>query len=294
MTTDLAELGVHRRVIEQTVPLLDAIRSVAEMAFRRAQSRLASVQAYGDEVTLMLSQLVGALDRREREASLGGLIGSGPTALLVICGERGLCGPFNSRLVKQAVQLVADQGREDSRGVELLCWGSRGSRLLQAAGQSPLHTATLGSFALPTYLDVERLALELLDLVDGRHWSRVVVLHNVPLHGFQYQTVVSQLLPPDLSPVGAAKAPVEIKPSGDLPELATHLLTEYVLMSLYRAVVESATSEQLARIAAMKLARDNALRLLGQLTLEYQMAWQASVTASLLEVLTGYEVTTEG
>jgi len=82
-----------------------------------------------------------------------------------------------------------------------------------------------------------------------------------------------------------------IKPTGDAAALLTHLLTERVLVGLYQAVIDSAVSEQLARMYTMRLAAENARRLVDRLTLEYNMARRNAITAALLEVAAGYAAT---
>jgi F-type H+-transporting ATPase subunit gamma len=84
---------------------------------------------------------------------------------------------------------------------------------------------------------------------------------------------------------------VSIKPVNDTQALVTHLLAEDLLMHLYHAVVESAMSEQLARIAAMRMAGDNARKLCDQLTRQYNLARQHTITESLLEIVSGYQAT---
>ena len=84
---------------------------------------------------------------------------------------------------------------------------------------------------------------------------------------------------------------MSVKPATDVPALVTHLLTEHLLIGLYRAVIESVISEQLARIYTMRLAVEHAEKLLETLTLDYNLARRHAETNSLLEIVTGYEAT---
>ena len=95
----------------------------------------------------------------------------------------------------------------------------------------------------------------------------------------------------DLPAAPRATHRVSIKPAGDAAALLTHLLTERVLVGLYQAVIESAASEQLARMYTMRLAAENARRLVDRLTLEYNLARRNAITAAVLEVAAGYEAT---
>jgi len=283
VTEDLDALAVHRRAIQATIPLLGAIQSIAEMAFRAAERAIAPVAAYAERLQIVLDSLATSLDADERGPILGGGVPAGPAALLLIASERGLCGAFNERLVRRCVQLLES-------GTILICWGRRGERLLTAAGHQVTLAASLPSLSLPAYADVERMTLDVLDLVEQHGLNHVVAVYNRPVHGFQYTTEVRQLLP--LEP-GAAQSrqrtPVEVKPGGDATNLLLHLLTEHLLIELYRAVVESAISEQLARVATMRLASENARKILDELTLEYNLARQHAETQSLLQIISGYQ-----
>jgi F-type H+-transporting ATPase subunit gamma len=161
--------------------------------------------------------------------------------------------------------------------------------MLHAAGHHVILDAPLASLAVPQYTDVERMTLDILDLIEQHQVSRLSVLSSAPVRGFQYAVNVRQLLPPVLDGLGGRRRSLEVKPVGDMPKLLVHLISEYLLTELYRAAIESAVSEQLARVAAMRIASDNAHRLADELTLQYNQARQRAVTQSLLEIVSGYQ-----
>jgi len=214
----------------------------------------------------------------------------GPSALLVISSERGLCGGFNSRLAAEALELVRQYA---SRGetLRLLCWGSRARRLLEAAGQDVLYGAEVTSAVLPAYETVEAMTLQLLDLQERYRLSRIVMLHNAPSGRFQYTPTVRQLLPPQLDALPRPRSRVELRPARDGPAMRAHILAEWVLIELYGAAVNSVLSEQLARISTMRLAVDNARKLADGLRFEHHLARQRQITDALLEVVSGYRAT---
>jgi F-type H+-transporting ATPase subunit gamma len=289
VSVDLEALGARRDAISALVPLLEGIRSIAELAYRRNARLVPPVDQYTDHVQVLLSQLVASLPDEARAGYLAGP-GGDPMGLLVITSERGLCGAFNERLVARSLEVVQQEIQQGTE-VKLLCWGSRGKRLLEAKGQTIHYSARLPSFTLATYLDVEQLALDLLNLMDRLGIGRLTVLYSAPTRGFQYEIALRQLLPPHVQATPGPRPRVEVKPAGDLPELLTHLLTEHVLVGLYRAAVESAISEQLARIATLRMAVENARQLVDELTRQYDVARQHAITQSLLEIVAGYEAT---
>jgi F-type H+-transporting ATPase subunit gamma len=286
VTADYESIRAHQHAVEQVIPLLEAIRSVAEIAYRRAEAGLPSLAQYAARIDAQLADLNAVADG----AFAGGDGEARRSVLVVVSSERGLCGGFNQRLVDK-VRAELRQKRSAGEEVLLVTLGSRGLRLLDAAGEAIVHSTRLPSFAMPSYLEVERAAVEILDLMEERSCERLLVMHNAPRHQFQYEVASRQLFP--VEPAGGAiELPAvwtEVKPAEDVDELFTHLVTERVLIDLYQAVVESAVSEELARVAAMRLATDNARGLLESLSLEANRARQASETNALLEIIGGFE-----
>jgi F-type H+-transporting ATPase subunit gamma len=203
--------------------------------------------------------------------------------VVVIGSERGLCGAFNEHLARQTAALVGP-------GTLVVCWGARCARTVHSAGHRIAHAAPLPSLAVPQYTDIERMTLDILDLVEQHQVRRLTVLSNTPLRGFRYTARVRQVLPPAFAGLDGRRRNLEVKPAADISKLLVHLISESVLTELYSAAIESAVSEQLARVAAMRLASENARKLLDELTMQYNLARQRSVTQSLLEIVTGYEM----
>ncbi len=285
MTADYDAIRSHQHAIQQVVPLLEAMRSIAEIDFRRAETRLPPLRRYAESIDGQL----GALNQsRDGAYGLDGV--AGETALVVVSSERGLCGAFNAHLigrVREELRRLRAAGDE----VVLVCLGRQGRSLLLAAGEELAYESPMPTFALPAYLDVERVAIEVLDLMEERACGRLVVMYNRPAHQFQYEVTQRQLFPvePGELPEDKAIRPVDVKPDSDADNLFEHLVTERVLIDLYEAVIESAISEELARVAAMRLATDNARKLLEELTLDANRARQISETNALLEIISGFD-----
>lgn len=290
MTAEYDEITAHQHAIRQVIPLLEAMRSVAEIAFRHAEARLPPLTRYASSIDAQLADLDQVPD---------GPLSSPPNAssgsvVVVVSTERGLCGAFNQRLVEQ-VRVELSRRRSAGEEIALVCLGHQGCRLLEAAGETIVHRAPLPSFGLPTYLDIEKMAIEVIDLMEGGNFGRLLVMSNAPRRRFRYEFTDRRLFPfePVSRPSDGLVTPPEIKPASDTENLFTHLLTERVLIDLYQAVIESAISEELARVAAMRLATDNARHLLEQLTIDSNRARQASQTNALLEIISGFQAASE-
>lgn len=286
MPEDLEALAAHLRGIQRIIPLLEAVRSVSEIAFRRSQQRSAPLDAYAMHVRSSFDELVASLELVQRDALTQLFTPRGPVGLLVVSSERGLCGAFNDRIVASARQSL----RSDAfRGASVLILGARGRSRFEEAGVPIAYARSVPSLTLPGYRDVENIALDMLEMLDRGILGRIVVLHAAPVHGFHYEIRMQSIYPPDVTLTPTRRQPVEVKPASDLPALVRHLLTELVLVDVYGAVLASFVSEQLARISSMRLAVENARRLADSLAGEYSLARRHYITTSLLEIVAGYE-----
>jgi F-type H+-transporting ATPase subunit gamma len=246
---------------------------------------------YGELIDAQLAEL-----HRLPDGPPGPTPGPGQrSVLVVISSERGLCGTFNQRLVEH-VRADLKSKRAAGEDVDLVCLGRQGQRLLQTAGEPIVLSSPLTSFALPSYLDIEKAAVDILDLMEARRCGTLFVMHNAPQRRFQFQVTSRQLLPiaPFQPSAGDSLSTMEVRPASDIEGLFTQITTERVLIHLYQAVIESAISEELARVAAMRLATDNARRLLDQLSQEASRARQEAETNALLEIISGFRAATTG
>jgi F-type H+-transporting ATPase subunit gamma len=290
---DAVVLAAHRRAIEHLIPLLEAIRSVAEIAWRRADRAAEPLGQFATRLRPALARSLARLDADQRDLLLGGWAGDRAVGLLVVGSERGLCGPFNDRLVAEALR-QARALTATGQTVQLLGLGGRARRLLETAGQRLFYTRSLPSLTVPSYALTESIALDLLELAEQGRLGRLIAVSNVPTGRFQYQPTTTTLLPPELpADEGAGNQRVRVRPARDALELATHLLTEHLLVGLHRLVIQSTISEQLARISTMRLAVENAERVLERLSLELGLASQQAITTSLLEIVAGYQLSQE-
>jgi F-type H+-transporting ATPase subunit gamma len=161
--------------------------------------------------------------------------------------------------------------------------------MLEASGQELLYAKPLPSLSVPSYGEIETTALDLLDLVEHGAFRQLWVVHNAPVRRFQYAVTARRLLPLDMEVKTRRRA--RVKPAGHTARLLSHLLTEELLVGLYQAVLDSVTSEQLARIYTMRLATDSCRRLIDRLTSEYNAARRNAITGALMEIVAGYEAT---
>jgi F-type H+-transporting ATPase subunit gamma len=283
------------RSIRNTRKITKAMELVASARLRRAQARIEAMRPYADR---MMELMVGTarasssvrglplLQRREEERAV---------AILPLTGDRGLAGAFNAQVLRHALALDRSL-RADGKRVRWLVSGRKGASTLRFRRYEVLQAWT-GFSDRPTYADAQALAHRVSELYVGEEVDRVVVVYNHFVSPLVQQVVEQDLLP---IPEQVLEAGEEEHAAllGDFiyepePEqILERLLPVYVETELYRALLESAASEQGARMTAMRNASKNAGELIDSLTLAMNRARQAEITQEILEVVAGADALT--
>jgi F-type H+-transporting ATPase subunit gamma len=285
------------RSIRNTRKITKAMELVASARLRRAQARIEAMRPYANR---MMELMIGTarasssvrglplLQRREEERSV---------AILPLTGDRGLAGAFNAQVLRHALALGRRLEGEGKR-VRWLASGRKGASTLRFRRFEVLQAWT-GFSDRPAYADAQTLAHKVAELYVEEEVDRVVLVYNhfvSPL----VQEVVEQDVLPIPEHVLAAGDEEERRAAllGDFiyepePEqILERLLPVYVETELYRALLESAASEQGARMTAMRNASKNAGELIDTLTLAMNRARQAEITQEILEVVAGADALT--
>jgi F-type H+-transporting ATPase subunit gamma len=284
------------RSVRNTRKITKAMELVASARLRRAQARIEAMRPYADR---MMELMVGTaraaasvhglplLQRREEHT----------VAVLPLTGDRGLAGPFNAQILRHAFALERSL-RAEGKTVRWLVAGKKGSSTLRFRGYE-LTQAWSGFSDRPAYADAQAIAKRLADLYVAEEVDRAVVVYNhfvSPL----VQTVVEQdVLPIPEEMLEREGEEREAALLGDViyepePEqILARLLPFYLETELYRALLESAASEQGARMTAMRNASKNAGELIDSLTLAMNRARQAEITQEILEVVAGADALTQ-
>jgi len=285
------------RSVRNTRKITKAFELVASARLRRAQARIEAMRPYADR---MLELMIGTaraassvsglplLQRREEKT----------VAIVPLTGDRGLAGPFNSQVLRHAFALDRSL-RAEGKEVRWLVAGRKGASTLRFRGYQ-LDQAWTGFSDRPTYHDAQAIAHRLAELYVAEEIDRAVVVYNhfvSPL----VQTVTEQdvlPIPEEMLKSGEQEEEEERAVLGDFiyepdpEEILARLLPVYLETELYRALLESAASEQGARMTAMRNASSNAGELIDNLTLAMNRARQAEITQEILEVVAGADALT--
>jgi F-type H+-transporting ATPase subunit gamma len=273
-----------------------AMEMVAAARLRRAELRIQALRPYADALRRMTRQAAEAAGTLPRLPIMQEHEQVRAVGLLLVAGDRGLAGAFNSNIVRAGVAAGSEHSGQGRHPIYFAS-GRRPASSLIFRGLEPAQTFT-GFTDRPAYADARRIAERLIaGYLDGE-LDRVEIFYNryvsplsqivrrETLLPLQQATLLEEDEPAEREP-GGARALVEYEP--DPEQILGRLVPDYVEVSIYRALLESTASEHGARMTAMRNASENARTLIEDLTLEMNRARQAEITQEIMEVVAGAE-----
>ena len=290
----LKELRNRIASVKATQKITKAMQMVAAAKLRRAQLAAEAARPYATRMETVLANLATALKGREGGPPL--MVGTGKDAvhLLVVCtAERGLCGAFNSAIVRLAREHL-NRLLADGKQVKILCVGKKGFDQLKRL-YAPLIIDTID------FRGVRQLSFEHAEKVADRVLALLAegAFDVATLFFSRFKSVISQI--PTAQRLIPASIPTEAAPAEeslggavyeyepDEAEILTELLPLNITVQIFKALLENAASEQGSRMSAMDNATRNAGDMIGRLTLKYNRTRQAMITKELIEIISGAE-----
>jgi F-type H+-transporting ATPase subunit gamma len=269
---------------------------VAAARLRRAEQRIEALRPYADAIRRMTRQAAEAAGSVPRLPILSEREQINHVGLLLVAGDRGLAGGFNSNIVRAGV----NAGREHSEGGRQALYFASGRRPASSLTFRGLELADsfTGFTDRPAYADARRIASRLTAAYVDGDVDRVEIFYNRYISPLSQVVSRETLLPLQQATVLGEddeqdeheqehRALVEYEP--DPEQILGRLVPDYVEISIYRALLESTASEHGARMTAMRNASENARTLIDDLTLEMNRARQAEITQEIMEVVAGAE-----
>jgi F-type H+-transporting ATPase subunit gamma len=280
------------RSITNTRKVTKAMELVASARLRRSQQRIESMRPYADrmlELMAGVSQAAGAvrlplLERRENVERV---------AIIPITADRGLAGGFNAQVIRRSLALMREVQADGQEAV----WFSTGRKAASTLRFRRLNVSQswVGFSERPAYSDAQAIAHAVSEAFVNKEVDRVVIVYNAFVSALVQKVTVRDLLPVPQDLLDKA-GEAEEDATGGTPdfiyepepeEILARLLPVYVETEVYRALLESAASEQGARMTAMRNASKAAGELIDSLTLAMNRARQAEITQEILEVVAG-------
>ena len=290
----LIDLRRRIRTVKNTQQITKAMKMVAAAKLRRAQDQILATRPYALELRKVTEHLA-AVSAGEVEHPLltpaggddGGEGGSGKTLVLVVTGDKGLCGAFNAHVQRRAEQeMEALNG-----GGEILALGNRGADFFTHRG-SAMRGARRGLFRDLNYGTAQELAAEVSKAFSDGEYDAVYAVYNEFISVLSQRVRWERLLPIAREDVVGEEGAAEEEHRDYLyepseAEILNDLLPRFVTFQIYRVLLESQAAEHAARMTAMDSATKNAGELIDNLTLKYNRSRQAEITTELIEVVSG-------
>lgn len=278
---------IRKRIgsVKSTKQITKAMKMVSAAKFRKAQGRIFELRPYADKMNSVLSSLAGTVDTghplleiRPRKR----------VEIVVLTSDRGLCGAFNTNVMKSALKLIKEiQGQ--GIDVSISAIGKKGNDLFKRRGFSLRHSWT-GLSGRITYANAQEIARDIIDNYINEIFDEVILIYNEFRSAIVQKVSVLKLLP--LAPVEPSEskettADFLYEPSQQA--IFNALLPKNLEIQVFRALLDSQASEEAARMTAMENATKAADDMIATLTLQYNKARQASITKELMDIVGGVE-----
>ncbi len=277
-------IDIRRRIrsVKNTQQITKAMKMVSAAKLRRAQDRVISSRPYGALLRKVLANVAAAVARDES-------IGAHPllarreernVLLVLITGDKGLAGAFNSNTIKGVQRFIVEHPNSSIR-LELI--GRKGRDFFRKR-EANILAEHIGLAAKVVFDEVAAIARQAMEMYRNEEIDAVYLIYN------EFKSVVAQklmqtrVLPVDLP---QEQTPIDYIFEQPPAEMLSALLPKYVEMEFYRALLESAAAEHAARMTAMEAATSNAGEMIEKLTLYMNRVRQASITKEIIEVVSG-------
>jgi F-type H+-transporting ATPase subunit gamma len=303
----MAQKDIKNRIgsVKNIQKITRAMEMVAAARLRKAEQRIEALRPYAGAIRRMTRQAAEAAGDIPQLPILSEHDEENRVGLLLVTGDRGLAGAFNSQIIRAGVR-AADEHQSEGKEVRYYASGRRGVSSLTFRGREPVGQYT-GFTDRPSHADARDIASDLMSAYVDGELDRVEIIYNGYISPLTQKVTRETLLPLQHATIlegdeglggraggeeddeddGAKRALVEYEP--DPEEILQRLIPAYVEISLYRALLESTASEHGARMTAMRNASTNAGDIIKDLTLQMNRERQAEITQEILEVVSGAE-----
>jgi F-type H+-transporting ATPase subunit gamma len=278
--------------VKATRKITRAMQMVAASKLRRAQEAAQSARPYAEKMAAVIGGLAGSVAGNPGAPKLLTGTGSDQVQLIIVAtAERGLCGGFNTNIVRRA-RAVIDPLLKEGKEVKILCVGRKGrDQLRRLYSKYLIDTIELTGVKRIGFNNAEPIAERVLQMFEYGAFDVATIVYSKFKSVISQEPTAQRLIP---APVDESQsldagggAIYEYEP--DEQEILAELLPRNVAVQIFKALLENAASEQGARMSAMDSATRNAGEVVDRLTLQYNRTRQAMITKELIEIISGAE-----
>ena len=276
--------------VKSTQKITKAMKMVAAAKLRRAQESAEKGRPYSEKMNNIILNLSSGILEKENAPKL--LSGSGHDKVhlcVVMTSDRGLCGGFNSNIIKKAKSYFAKLV-EDGKDLKIITVGSKGNdQLKRAYGDKIIANISFKDSKHANYFDADKVGKMVIEKFGAEEFDVCTIFYN------QFKNVITQIpqaqqiIPLDVENSEEDKSEDSYEFEPDEDEILSNLLPKNISTQIFKAMLENSASEQGSRMSAMDNATRNAGEMVDKLTIEYNRSRQAAITKELIEIISGAE-----
>jgi len=276
--------------VKSTQKITKAMKMVAAAKLRRAQESAEKGRPYSDKMNNVILNLSSGISDKENAPKLLSGTGSDKIHLCVVMtSDRGLCGGFNTNIIKKAkayFSKISEEGKE----LKIITVGSKGNdQLKRVFGDKIIENISFKNSKNVNYFDADKVGKMIIEKFEKKEFDVCTIFYN------QFKNVITQIPQAQkIIPLEAEKnnqesdnVSYEFEPDED--EILNNLLPKNISTQIFKAMLENSASEQGSRMSAMDNATRNAGEMVDKLTIEYNRSRQAAITKELIEIISGAE-----
>ena len=276
--------------VKSTQKITKAMKMVAAAKLKRAQDSAEKGRPYSEKMNNIILNLSEGISDKENAPKL--LSGTGKDQIhlcVVMTSDRGLCGGFNSNIIKKAKSYFSKLSSE-GKELKIITVGSKGNdQLKRVFGDKIIENISFKNSKNANFFDAEKVSKVIIEKFQKEEFDICTIFFN------QFKNVITQIpqaqqiipLKTDINDKEKSEDNYEFEPDED--EILTNLLPKNISTQIFKAMLENSASEQGARMSAMDNATRNAGEMVDKLTIEYNRSRQAAITKELIEIISGAE-----
>jgi F-type H+-transporting ATPase subunit gamma len=276
--------------VKSTQKITKAMKMVAAAKLRRAQESAEKGRPYSEKMNNVILNLSSGISDKENAPKLLSGTGNDKVHLCVVMtSDRGLCGGFNSNIIKKAKSYfskILSEGKE----LKIITVGSKGNdQLKRMYGDKIIENISFKESKNANYFDADKVGKIVIDKFESSEFDICTIFYN------QFKNVITQIpqaqqivpLNSEDSEDNTSEESYEFEPDED--EILSNLLPKNISTQIFKAMLENSASEQGSRMSAMDNATRNAGEMVDKLTIQYNRSRQAAITKELIEIISGAE-----
>ena len=276
--------------VKSTQKITKAMKMVAAAKLKRAQESAEKGRPYSEKMNNVILNLSNGISDKETAPKL--LSGTGKDKIhlcVVMTSDRGLCGGFNSNIIKKAKTYFVEILKE-GKELKIITVGSKGNdQLKRQYGNKIIENISFKNSKNANYFDAEKVGRTIIEKFEKEEFDICTIFYN------QFKNVITQIpqaqkiipLNTESADENELEDSYEFEPDED--EILNNLLPKNISTQIFKAMLENSASEQGARMSAMDNATRNAGEMVDKLTIQYNRSRQAAITKELIEIISGAE-----